>query len=279
LLSRVVAINKAGNETGRVDDPLVLSVRKELIEHLVFNVRLSTADNRIVYNPFSFVNTVIFGVLLAIVAAIVFIGAFNSAFEILGFSAGAVILIFIATLVGSFINIPLFTVASDESVESDKYVTVFGMTYRIPGASEGSQETTIAVNVGGALIPITVSLYLLWQFPGTIGFAVLGVALVAVVAHLIARPVKGVGIVSPGWIAPVAAAVFALAVCASVSSVNLFTLAYVSGVLGTLIGADVTNLNAIKDLRAPVASIGGAGTFDGVFLSGIIAVLIAVLFA
>jgi uncharacterized membrane protein len=53
--------------------------------------------------------------------------------------------------------------------------------------------------------------------------------------------------------------------------------AYVSGVLGTLIGADLLNLNRISKLGAPVASIGGAGTFDGVFLSGIIAVILAAL--
>ena len=51
--------------------------------------------------------------------------------------------------------------------------------------------------------------------------------------------------------------------------------AYVSGVLGTLIGADLLNLSKIKGLGAPVASIGGAGTFDGIFLTGIVAVLLA----
>jgi uncharacterized membrane protein len=51
--------------------------------------------------------------------------------------------------------------------------------------------------------------------------------------------------------------------------------AYVAGTLGTLIGADILNLNKIRYMRAPVASIGGAGTFDGIFLSGIIAVLLA----
>jgi len=50
---------------------------------------------------------------------------------------------------------------------------------------------------------------------------------------------------------------------------------YVSGTLGTLIGADLSNLGEIPDLGAPVASIGGAGTFDGVFLTGIIAVFLA----
>jgi uncharacterized membrane protein len=56
---------------------------------------------------------------------------------------------------------------------------------------------------------------------------------------------------------------------------NAAALAYVSGSLGTLIGADLLNLDAVPGLGAPVASIGGAGTFDGIFLTGIMAVLLA----
>jgi uncharacterized membrane protein len=56
-------------------------------------------------------------------------------------------------------------------------------------------------------------------------------------------------------------------------------LAYIAGSLGTLIGADLTNLDKVPGLGAPVASIGGAGTFDGIFLTSILAVLIAHLYA
>jgi uncharacterized membrane protein len=35
------------------------------------------------------------------------------------------------------------------------------------------------------------------------------------------------------------------------------------------------NLRKLRGLGAPVASIGGAGTFDGIFLAGIIALLLA----
>jgi uncharacterized membrane protein len=56
-------------------------------------------------------------------------------------------------------------------------------------------------------------------------------------------------------------------------------LAYIAGSLGTLIGADLTNLSKVRGLGAPVASIGGAGTFDGIFLTGILAVLLASLYA
>jgi uncharacterized membrane protein len=52
-------------------------------------------------------------------------------------------------------------------------------------------------------------------------------------------------------------------------------LGYVAGVLGTLLGADILNLRRVRALGAPVVSIGGAGTFDGICLTGVIAVLIA----
>jgi uncharacterized membrane protein len=52
-------------------------------------------------------------------------------------------------------------------------------------------------------------------------------------------------------------------------------LAYVAGSIGVLIGADLTNLDKLQGLGAPVASIGGAGTFDGVFLAGVVAVLLS----
>jgi putative Mg2+ transporter-C (MgtC) family protein len=49
---------------------------------------------------------------------------------------------------------------------------------------------------------------------------------------------------------------------------------WITSAIGTLIGADLLNLRKIRGLGAPVASIGGAGTFDGIFLAGIIAVLL-----
>ncbi len=228
------------------------------------------------YSPFSRVITVFIIAILIILFIFIFLGLIGAAFGRIGFSAQAIIILLLAVLIGSFINIPLFTLEASEPIMTDAYVTVFGMTYRVPAAAEGSRKTVVAINVGGALIPSVVSLYLLWRFPDVITFAIVGVALVAAISHLISKPVKGVGIVSPALVSPLVAAVYTIVVLTLFSGVdNAFALAYVCGVLGTLIGADLTNLRAIKQVGAPIASIGGAGTFDGVFLSGIIAVLLA----
>jgi uncharacterized membrane protein len=107
--------------------------------------------------------------------------------------------------------------------------------------------------------------------PSAILSALVGVAIVAVVTHVVARPVKGLGITTPVFIPPLVGVLSAFLLPSSSPKV----IAYVSGVIGTLIGADLSHLSVIPKLGAPVASIGGAGTFDGVFLTGIIAVLLA----
>jgi uncharacterized membrane protein len=94
---------------------------------------------------------------------------------------------------------------------------------------------------------------------------------VSIVCYLLANPVPGLGIAEPVFVPSLAAATAALLL----SRRHAAPLAYIGGSLGTLIGADLLNLGKVQGLGAPVASIGGAGTFDGIFLIGILAVLIA----
>jgi uncharacterized membrane protein len=171
------------------------------------------------------------------------------------------------TLVGSFINIPVKRIPQ-ETMTGERSVTFFGIRYRIPPAEKS--ETVLAINLGGAIIPSLLSVYLLFKT----GLWVKGLALTAImvfVTHRLARPVKGVGIAMPAFIPPLVAAVLSVILSHDYAPV----LAYIGGTLGTLIGADVLNIDKIKNLGAPVASIGGAGTFDGIFLSGIMGVLLA----
>jgi len=147
-------------------------------------------------------------------------------------------------------------------------VVAFGIRYRIPIVHR-QPATILAVNLGGAVIPTAVSLYLLirndvwWQ-------AGVAVVFVAALVHAIARPIPGLGIAVPALVPPLLAAAAALILSGTAAA----PIAYISGTLGTLIGADLLNLHRLRNLGAGVASIGGAGTFDGVFLSGIIAVVL-----
>jgi uncharacterized membrane protein len=120
------------------------------------------------------------------------------------------------------------------------------------------------------VIPVLVSLYLLFRHDLWVRGAV-ATAVVALVIHWFADPVRGVGIAVPVFLPALITAVLALVLARERAA----PLAYVAGSLGTLIGADLTNLDKVSDLGAPVASIGGAGTFDGIFVTAILAVLLA----
>jgi uncharacterized membrane protein len=115
------------------------------------------------------------------------------------------------------------------------------------------------------------SAYALTLAPEALVRALVCTSIVTLVVHRFARPVPGLGIAMPMLIPPVTAAIIAYILGGEHHAV----VAYVSGVMGTLIGADLLNLKRLRVLGAPVASIGGAGTFDGIFLTGIVAVLLA----
>ena len=190
------------------------------------------------------------------------------AYAKLGLSSSAALLLLLASLIGSYFDIPIAELPERE-VRSGQVVDFFGMRYVVPLVTDWP-TTVIAVNIGGAAIPTLLSLYLLlknriWSS------AAVATLVVTFVCYSLAQPVPGIGIAIPSLVPPIIAATVALLVARA----NVAAVAYVSGSLGTLIGADLLNLGKVQGLGAPVVSIGGAGTFDGVFLTGILAVLLA----
>jgi len=218
-----------------------------------------------------FFNPIVFLLLLGFLFLMVQINIIAVVFREIGVPSQYIFGAMVATLLGSFINIPVKKIPQ-ENMTSERTVTFFGSRHVVRGWKK--KETLLAVNVGGAVIPSVLSVYLLLK-TGLWGKAFLATALVAVISFKMARPVKGVGIAMPAFVPPILAALISVLVAGRQAPV----VAYICGTLGTLIGADILNLKKIGNLGAPVASIGGAGTFDGIFLNGILAVLLSSLFA
>jgi uncharacterized membrane protein len=211
--------------------------------------------------------TVLVGVFLVLLVLIQ-LQALRYAYSRLGISSPAVLLLLFGSLVGSYFNIPIAELPGERIVAAQP-VASFGMTYVVPVVVEWP-GTIIAVNVGGALIPGLLSLYLLAKNRLWLR-GIVAIACVAAVSHWLAEPVPGAGIALPVFVPPLTAAVTALVLSRRYAA----PLAFIGGSLGALIGADLLNLDKVPGLGAPVVSIGGAGTFDGVFLSGILGVLFA----
>ncbi|HWN50999.1 MAG TPA: DUF1614 domain-containing protein [Xanthobacteraceae bacterium] len=210
---------------------------------------------------------ILVGVFLVVVVLIQ-INVLRYVYTRLGVSSGTALLLLFGSLIGSYINIPVARFPERE-VQTAQDLSFFGMHYLVPVVVEWP-GTVIAVNVGGAVIPTLLSLYLLVKNDLWIR-GIVTTAIVAAIVHMLAYPVPGVGIAVPIFVPPVATAIVAVLIARQ----HAAALAYVGGSLGTLIGADLLNLDAVQGLGAPVASIGGAGTFDGIFLTGVMAVLLA----
>jgi len=219
------------------------------------------------YSPLIFLFMLAFFGLLVLLFLLIMVGAIGYAFDKIGLDSVVVFALFLACLLGSYINIPVHSIRNEE-VMRDQVVSFFGFRFRVPTMTR--RETVIAVNVGGAIIPCLLALYLLATTSYPLQ-ALIGVAIVAAVSKLLARSVAGLGVAMPAFIPPIIAALVALMLAPAQAPM----VAYVSGTFGVLIGADLLNLKNLTALRAPVVSIGGAGTFDGIFLTGIIAVLLA----
>lgn len=186
----------------------------------------------------------------------------------LGLTPAGAVLLFGASLFGSAINLPLFAMRADPPSEPIERDIVGLLRVRM---RPFTGRTIVAVNVGGALVPLLFSIYLLTHNPIGVGSLLTAIAAVAAVSYAMSRPVPGMGIAMPMFVAPIAAALVAL----FLGGEQAAPLAYIAGVLGVLIGADLLRLGDIRRLGTPIASIGGAGTFDGIFITGIVATLLA----
>jgi uncharacterized membrane protein len=222
-----------------------------------------------IFPPLIFFLMVAFFLVAIIMLPFLLVGLIGEAFLRLGISPSLIFWLLILTLVGSLVNIPIYKFENRELL-GEQVVSYFGMRFRVP-RPERPQSTILALNVGGALIPLALSLYLITKIDFGLSLPIL-LVVVTVVVNRLARPVPGMGIGVPGLVPPLVAALGALFLCPPELRAPC---AYIASTMGILIGADLLNLGHIRQLGAPVASIGGAGTFDAIFLSGIIAVLLS----
>ena len=220
--------------------------------------------------PKSPLHLVVLIALLAALIGFVELGVLTVAFDKLDLSPRSAYLLLITTLAGSFLNLPLFRIRSEPHPVSSipvQYREFFGLPRNLPEPG----RTLIGVNVGGCVVPVAFCGYLIVHHPLSSLELAACVAAVTLVARLFSRPIRGLGIGIPILVAPITAA----AVAYLVDRDQAAPLAYIGGTLGVLIGADLLRLPDIRRLGVPFASIGGAGSFDGIFVTGLLAVLLS----
>ena len=197
----------------------------------------------------------------------------------------AVVMVMLSMIM-SVVNIAIIEVPKRIALPDFDYILVFGIPYPIPKIRYVSSKTIIALNVGGALIPLILSSIMMglmifaWRGYLALIAVIVVMLVVALIAYAFSKIVPGVGIVVPALIPPLTAALASI-VLSNLMGIAIYApaIAYVGAVTGTLIGADIVNLiKHFDEIQSPLVSIGGAGTFDGIYLSGIMALFLALLF-
>ena len=178
--------------------------------------------------------------LLILVAPLIIIYLFlrlsETAFEMVGFSHWHATLAVFGSILGSLVDFPL--ISSPISSYPDWYVSLMSLSSKkhpppfIP--------STWPSTWGGASFPCSVSAHLLLRGQVSLKKALLGMAVVAAITYWAAQAIPGEGIVLPVWLSPLLAAAMGLLLAGGFRRAP--PLAYISGTLGTLIGADLFSL-------------------------------------
>ena len=131
----------------------------------------------------------------------------------------------------------------------------------------------IAVNLGGALLPLGYAVGL-WVYLKINPLDIIMVTMItAVAAYLLSKPIHGFGIGLPILVVPFITSIS----CKMLLTEDLFASAYIAATFGVILGTDVLRIKDLKQIGSCFISIGGAGVFDGIVLSGIIASLITLI--
>lgn len=186
----------------------------------------------------------------------------TNAFEEMGFSTTEAIIIILASLLlGSGFLDNLFSIPFS-SIPLTQY-----------------NNWTISINTGGALIPTLLSIYLIVKNKISLKILLVSIVATTFTTFLVTTPDPTKGIISPFplWLIP--------AIIASAASIILYRkntkkaapLAYISGTIGVIIGADLLHLPQLLSYQISThqnAIIGGASVFDMIFITGMIAVIL-----
>lgn len=208
-----------------------------------------------------------FVVFLPLLALYIVYLILSRAFHEMGFSSWeAVVIVFVSFLLGSGLA---------DGIARIRFSNITLFTY--------NTYWLVGVNVGGALIPLALSVYLIVKNKIRVAPVVVGIVPVAMITYLVTYTDPSQGIVAefPYWLIPVLGASLLSVVFSKGRERIAAPFAYTIGTLGVLIGADILHLFDL--LSFPIhtstnAVIGGASVFDMVFITGVLAVFLDSIF-
>ncbi|HUY90728.1 MAG TPA: DUF1614 domain-containing protein [Pirellulales bacterium] len=221
---------------------------------------------------------IVLAVSLMCLMPIVLVDVMNDAMQRLNLSPPAAFLAVLGILVGGLVNVPVFRIERTE-VQPVEMMGAFGLWGFTPRFKRMRPNTIIAVNLGGCVIPTALAAWELLSLARAGGWPLTAVGFVAGIniaaCYFAARPVTGIGIMMPGFVSPLSSVLATWVLLGGDAFADYRApVAFIAGVSGPLIGADLLHLKDITRVSVGMLSIGGAGTFDGIILSAVLATVL-----
>ncbi|HVV99536.1 MAG TPA: DUF1614 domain-containing protein [Planctomycetaceae bacterium] len=210
---------------------------------------------------------------------LMFVQMFEQALRNLHLSPSGALMVMIGIIFGSAINLPLYSIPREHAYPTPSVAPLAGWPLPFP-LQAYRNETVVAVNVGGCIIPVLLAAWLLPSLVDAgarvVGVLVAGIILNTAICFQAARPVPNLGIAMPAFIPPVTAfAVAMLGLGDPMFDAHRAPVAFIVGISGPLLGADLLHWRQFSHIATGMVSIGGAGTWDGIVLSGVLAAFFA----
>ncbi len=157
----------------------------------------------------------------------------------------------------------------------------FMKLFPIPIVMQRVDKLFIELNVGGAIIPVAVSIYLILTYlinnTAVMALFIMSLIISSFINWLDSRVIPGIGVALPTALPVLLTLTFTL-IATILFRANPLGFSYSLGSLSTLIGADLLNIGrVVRSMRGYVA-IGGAGVFDGIYITGLASLVLASLY-
>ncbi|PVU77510.1 hypothetical protein DDW12_06800, partial [Sulfolobus islandicus] len=153
----------------------------------------------IVLSPFRGLFRSILYFLLGLIMALISAGYFSQLFSIVGINKDIAIIVSIAisflSLFSSPFNLVLKEVKKEAIAIEEDVVFFFGFPIFIPRISRRNMNTLVAINLGGALIPVGVSLFLMYELQGYSIYFIINILIVTIISKFFSRVIRGIGVI------------------------------------------------------------------------------------
>jgi uncharacterized membrane protein len=219
--------------------------------------------------------------LIVIVVPLLFLGLVGRAFtNLVGLSWITATALVILILLCSLVNIPVWKIRRETIRMPHGGEGLFPDAFT-PTEVGGMWETSIAVNLGGAIIPVAMAGYLLYRASAVMDVNTLylqvaaATLIVAAIAYVTTRPMVGLGLRAPLFVPGLTALLCGILLGGGWGLPAAGVIAFAGATFGILLGANIAHLPHVGDLEVPQVSIGGAGTFGAIFIGCILSALIA----